>query len=136
MSNKQEVTQVSINRVVICDYCGKGARLVTGGQIYPHRKDLSGLFFWACDPCGAFVGCHKNSDAIPLGRLANTELRAAKRLAHAAFDPVWQGGEMHRRDAYSWLAEQLNIHGSKCHIGMFDVPMCRQVIELMKNRKK
>ncbi|HHK5672978.1 TPA: zinc-finger-containing protein, partial [Serratia marcescens] len=110
-----------------CDYCGKPAALVRGFVIYPHRKDLANGYYWSCDPCGAYVGCHRDSNAMPLGRLANAQLRAAKRLAHAAFDPLWKEFGMKRADAYQWLAEQLGIPGAECHIGMFDVDMCRRV---------
>ena len=96
----------NISRVVACDYCGKPAKLVRGFVIYPHRKDLSDGYYWSCDPCGAYVGCHRDSDAVPLGRLA-IQLRAAKRLAHAAFDPLWKEFGMKRPAAYEWLAEQL-----------------------------
>lgn len=69
--------------MVACDYCGDAAKLVTGKAIYPHRPDLFRLHFWQCEPCGAYVGCHKkeggNGDGTkPLGRIANAELRAAK----------------------------------------------------------
>jgi len=65
---------------------------------------------------------------MPLGRLANAELRAAKRAAHAAFDPIWKGGDMSRHAAYGWLAKQLGISRANCHIGMFDVDGCEAVV--------
>lgn len=120
-------------RIVNCDYCGNPARLVNGSVIYPHRPDLKNLSFWLCEPCSAYVGCHKNSKskAAPLGRLANAELRKAKNRAHAAFDPLWKDGNMSRRRAYSWLAKQLGIKEKDCHIGMFDVDMCARVVEVI-----
>lgn len=45
--------------MVICDYCGNKAAQVTGRKIYPHRPDLFSLRFWHCEPCKAWVGCHK-----------------------------------------------------------------------------
>lgn len=115
---------------VICDYCGRNAALVKGDKIYPHRPDLYNLQFWQCEPCSAFVGCHKNSDAKPLGRLADAELRRAKSAAHAAFDPLWKSGNKTRNEAYQWLSRKLNLSKDKCHIGMFDTEMCRKVIEV------
>ncbi|CFQ59445.1 Protein of uncharacterised function (DUF3268) [Yersinia frederiksenii] len=126
---------ININRAVFCDYCGKGAKLVRGHEVYPQRQDLASQFFWSCAPCGAYVGCHKNSDAYPLGRLANAQLRAAKRLAHAAFDPLWQEFGMKRPEAYEWLAGQLEISMSQCHIGMFDLDQCRRVQKLATDYK-
>ncbi len=115
-----------------CDYCKNEANLVNGDAIYPHRKDLYNLKFWLCKPCGAYVGCHKNSkNNAPLGRLANAELRKAKSDAHAKFDPVWKSGRKTRSSAYLWLANELGIKFSECHIGMFDLAMCKKVIGLV-----
>lgn len=122
--------------MVICDYCNNEAHPVTGDTIYPHRPDLRGLRFWHCEPCSAYVGCHRGT-ARPLGRLANAELRQAKQEAHAAFDPLWKfhtfsnGYQtMTRTMAYKWLAEQLKIEVANCHIGIMDVEMCRRVVEV------
>lgn len=117
-------------RIVPCDYCGQPAQLVTGAVIYPHRKDLHSLKFWQCEPCAAYVGCHKQSDAVPLGRLANVELRAAKKKAHSYLDPIWQEGHMSRKDVYIWLASKLKIRQASSHIGMFSVEQCHEVVKL------
>ena len=126
-----------------CPYCYSDASLVTGKHIYPHRADLHGLMFWACKPCDAYVGCHKkhalmviagrrvvSDGTVPLGRLANAELRKAKQAAHAAFDPMWKEQGMSRREAYSWLAHQLGIRVDDCHIGEFNVDQCNRVAML------
>lgn len=114
-------------QAVICSYCQQPAQLVGGDVIYPHRPDLYALRFYQCEPCDAWVGCHRET-AKPLGRLANAELRQAKQDAHAAFDPLWQSGRMKRKDAYSWLASRLGIETA--HIGEFDVETCRRVVEI------
>lgn len=120
---------------VACDYCGKPARLVTGSTIYPHRPDLVHLRFWVCDPCSAYVGCHKNSDRhVPLGRLANAELRTWKQHAHSNFYPIWKSGSMNRRDAYTWLADEMNLDLKRCHIGMFNVEQCKRVVQIIAAR--
>lgn len=125
---------------VTCPYCGDQAKLVTGAVIYSHRPDLHEKKFWQCAPCGAYVGCHKpnkghGDGTRPLGRLANAELRAAKISAHACFDPIWVMGEMARAQAYKWLASGLGIETKNCHIGMFDVEMCKKVVALCKGRQ-
>ncbi|MDY6884041.1 MAG: zinc-finger-containing protein [Pseudomonadota bacterium] len=118
-------------RIVLCHYCKAPAKLTNGKSIYPHRRDLHKLKFWQCQPCDAYVGCHRNGDGTaPLGRLANAELRKAKSAAHRAFDPMWRDGKVKRTEAYRWLAEQLEIDVKQCHIGMFDVEMCERVIEI------
>lgn len=112
---------------IICPYCQTTAPLVTGQTVYPHRPDLYTKSFYFCQPCDAYVGCH-NGTAHALGRLANAELRAAKIRAHSAFDLIWKTGSMRRGDAYTWLAEKLQIEKTECHIGMFDVAMCDKVV--------
>lgn len=111
----------------VCDYCHKDIDGCTGADIYPHRPDLAHKLFFRCVPCGAYVGRHAGS-GIALGRLANSELRAAKMRAHAAFDPLWKVGDYQtRNDAYAWLAREMRIPKEKCHIGMFDLEQCAQV---------
>lgn len=118
--------------IVVCPYCKANAELVDSAEIYNGK---SYGMAWLCRPCGAYVGCHKNSRIhMPLGRLANAELREAKIAAHAAFDAAWKETlDVSRTKAYAWLARTLHIHPSKCHIGMMDVDMCNKVIEVCKD---
>jgi hypothetical protein len=114
-----------------CPYCGNDAELSTGYKVYPHRADLADLKIWACFPCDAWVGTHKNSPThAPLGRLANAELRKAKMAAHAAFDPLWKSGQVSRKKAYALLSEKMGLTPEETHIGMFDVEQCKTVILL------
>jgi len=114
-----------------CPYCNKPAALVRGVKLYPRRKDLSALKFWACMPCGAWVGCHKGTEN-PLGRLANAELRLWKQNAHSVFDPLWRSGEMPRHAAYRWLQDAMHLTPAQAHIGLFDVPACKEVVRLRR----
>lgn len=119
---------------VICDYCNKPAVLVSGDIVYPHRDDLYHKKFWLCEACKAYVGCHCPG-SNPLGRLANAELRKAKKAAHAAFDPLWISKKFATRKlAYKWLANVLKIELNNCHIGMFDVETCQRAILACKRR--
>lgn len=124
----------------ICPYCGTLGVLCTGLDVYPHRRDLWRKKFWRCPSCpDVWVGCHppavdgkgggQGDGTVPLGRLADGALRSAKQQAHAAFDPLWKGGPMKRRQAYAWLAKELGIPGEDCHIGMFEADLCMRVIE-------
>ena len=123
----------------ICPYCGQNAETCEGTFIYPHRPDLYLKKFWVCQGCDAWVGCHEGTET-PLGRLANAELRKAKGNAHAAFDRLWKAKM--RRDkckkheargaAYRWLSQQLGTSPEETHIGMFDVALCKRVVEVCK----
>ena len=119
-------------RHVICDYCGRPAKLVNSSIVY-NGQDHG--MIWLCSQCRAWVGVHKGT-IEPLGRLANAELRKQKRLAHAAFDTLWRGKEKHtRRWAYEWLAEEMGLPQEQTHIGMFDVDQCKEVIRICKEAK-
>ena len=113
----------------ICPYCVQFAQLNTGKYIYPHRQDLYKLKFWHCKPCNAYVGTHKGTD-IPLGRLADEQLRHWKKETHKVFDPHWRNTDMKRKEAYRWLADKLDIKVDHCHIGWFDIETCKRVIEV------
>jgi zinc-finger-containing domain len=115
---------------VICPYCGVDAKLITGDVIYRSRPDLSDLRFYFCKPCDAYVGTHKGT-LNPLGRMANAELRKARMAAHAKFDPLWKSGGMKRNEAYKKLSDLLGIHVSQCHIAMFELDMCKRVLEVL-----
>lgn len=93
--------------------------------------------------CMAYVGVHKGTDRA-LGRLANTELREAKKEAHFYFDQIaktnlinkiWKKhipNTSNRNKAYLWLSIQLGIPHEVCHIGMFGVEDCKRVVDLCK----
>ncbi len=126
-------------RYVVCPYCGEEARLADSAEVYSRSYGM----IWICVPCRAWVGVHKGDGKNrPLGRLANAELREWKMRAHAAFDPMWKAKV--RRDecskgrargaGYKWLAEKLGVPVDECHIGMFDVDVCRRVVEVCRQR--
>jgi hypothetical protein len=119
---------------VPCPYCGALAALVHGDVVYPHRTDLKEKRFYICPPCKAWVGCHPGGTK-PLGRLANAELRRWKMEAHAHFDPLWMRRVMSRTKAYKWLALELGLTVEETHIGMFDVAMCKKVVEACRLRE-
>jgi len=121
---------------IVCPYCSRAACLVDGVMIYPHRSDLHDKKFYLCPPCDAYVGCHPGTTR-PLGRLANTELRAAKIEAHAAFDPLWREVDSRKRsEAHRWLADRLGIPWKECHVGEFDVETCKRVVKICNEAKE
>jgi len=125
-----------MKRQVICDYCGKSAKLVTGKKIYPRSPALAKLKIWACLSCDAHVGTHKDSkDHAPLGRLANKELRAWKIKAHAVFDPWWKSGEMNRKEAYRRLKVLLGMD-TQPHVGFMSLEECKRMVELVAEASK
>lgn len=118
---------------VFCDYCGRRAEYVDSKVIYGRSYGM----VYLCRACNAYVGVHKGTDR-PLGRLANAELRHWKKAAHAEFDPLWQYGRFQgrRKAAYRWLSEKMGLPESKTHIGMFDVALCKRVIEICRTERR
>lgn len=114
---------------ILCNYCGGATEYVDSSIVY--RRSYGMIYY--CRPCHAWVGVHRGTNR-PLGRLANAELRHWKKLAHAAFDPIWKNGIMQRSTAYGWLSTQLGTPRDQTHIGMFDVAQCKQVIHVCKER--
>ena len=132
------------DRTPVCPYCGTASEKVNGDRIYPYRPDLFEKVFYLCEPCGAYVGCHPGTEK-PLGRIADAELRWWKSKAHAAFDPIWKARFRRKRAAdpsytksmarggrYKKLADLLGIDRKDCHIGMFDVGLCKKTVALCK----
>lgn len=117
---------------ICCPYCHKEPKLVKGVKMYPMRPDLAQKYFYLCEPCEAWVGCHPTS-TVPLGRLANADLRRAKMLIHESFDRIWREEYKTRSQAYSWLAGELDIPVQDCHIGLFDIATCFRAIEICNN---
>lgn len=118
---------------IYCDYCHSLTEFVDSSEVYGTSYGM----IYLCRPCNAYVGTHKGTDK-PLGRLANAELRRWKINAHNAFDPLWKYGKFRgrRNTAYAWLAEQMGLPVEKTHIGMFDVPQCRQVVEICQKERR
>lgn len=110
-----------------CPYCGNVVELIKRG--FYKRPDLRDKPRWVCKPCGAHVGCHPGT-FVPLGTLANAELRAARHAAHTAFDPLWKEGNISRSQAYAWLSRKLRITVRECHIGYSSVEQCRRIVAL------
>ena len=113
-----------------CFYCGTATKCVLGAELNLPGKWAMKTFF-ACphSACDAYVGCYSNGRA--LGSTANAQLRCARKIAHSAFDPIWEsaGAKMSRDEAYCWLSTALNLPKDETHMGMFTLDQCRQVVE-------
>lgn len=111
-----------------CPYCGRPTRLVDSSVVYGRSY---GCKCYYCEPCQAWVGCHKGTDKA-LGRIADKYLRELKRQAHESFDRIWNEGYTKRNEAYRLLSEALGLPVEQTHIGMFDEDLCRRTISLSK----
>lgn len=78
--------------------------------------------------CDAYVRVRAGTN-IPVGSLANHELRTLRRTAHQYFDQLHQSGYMSKQDAYQWLADVICAPLSEAHIGYLGEYYCKRVIE-------
>ena len=107
-----------------CPYCGGKAEWVTNEVIYGRRYGKSYMAYF-CALCNAYVGCHNNTK-VPLGTMANKELREWRIKAHAVIDPIWIANGHNRRLIYQKLKV---IFGGEFHIGSSTKEDCKYIIE-------
>ena len=81
--------------------------------------------------CDSYVRVHPGTK-IPMGTMANRELRALRNEAHHYFDQLYKMGHMSKEDAYQWLASILAAPMGQAHIGLLGEYYCRLVIEESK----
>lgn len=113
----------------VCLYCNGPVRYTSNAEIY--GRPYGNGKCYKCDGCDAYVGVHTGTK-IPLGRMANRELRELKKKCHALFDPVWKlNKNIKREHAYGRLANVLGIPINECHFGWFDKPMLDKAFEIM-----
>lgn len=123
-------TRVSYYPIPVkCDYCGADVIYTSNAEIY--GREYGNGRCYKCTGCDAYVGVHTGTN-IPLGRLADKELRSLKKKCHALFDPVWKSGCITRNKAYARLAKHLKIPVSDCHFGWFDKETLHKAIAIMK----
>ena len=127
--NKNKIDIISIPK--ICRYCGSPVVYTSNAEIY--GREYGNGKCYLCRNCKAYVGVHTGTQ-IPLGTLANKELRDIRHKAHNEFDQLWKSNKMTRYNAYKWLANEMNLEIKKTHIGWFEKGQCLKVIELVKNK--
>jgi ssDNA-binding Zn-finger/Zn-ribbon topoisomerase 1 len=112
---------------LLCPECGARMRL---------RSSRFGPFY-SCEKFPECKGSHgAHPDGTPLGTPANKETKEWRMKAHDAFDSIWKtaGVKNARKKAYAFLAEQMDMLISDCHIGSFTQDECRTVIELCQDK--
>ena len=123
-----------------CPDCGSPMKLRSGKH----------SLFYGCTrwpKCNGSHGAHStgnpNRIGKPLGKPADANTRVYRRDAHKVFDKYWRDKKMSRSAAYRWLAKRMGIVGNKnqlnlkkCHIGMFTLAQCKQVIKICEKEIK
>lgn len=99
-----------------CPYCGSPVIYRSADGIY--HDNSKGTMLYVCShypECDAYVRVHAGTN-IPVGSLANHELRTLRRTAHQYFDQLYQSGYMSKQDAYQWLADLICAPLSEAHV--------------------
>ena len=123
---------MSKRTIVKCPYCHSLAVKRPTSFIYGNKTHDQNACIYVCTRypiCDAYVAAHKDT-GLPMGTLANGDLRHRRILAHHAFNRLWKEGYMGKRAAYRWLQVQLCLPESMAHIAMFSEYLCGRVIEV------
>lgn len=115
-----------------CPYCGSKAFLRPAALVRQGKSTEPGEEVYVCaryPACDSYVAAHRVS-RLPMGTLANRELRRKRRQAHLALNRLWENGMMSKREAYHWLQIQMGLPESEAHIAKFSEMRCEQVIRL------
>jgi hypothetical protein len=89
------------------------------------RPELTNTEFgprWSC--CGLWAWCN--------APLVDAATHTARRQAHEAFDTIWKTKKMTRGRAYAWLAKEMNMRPTKCHIKIMSQTEARRVIQIAR----
>ena len=128
MKNKKKRKGV-VNYAPRCPYCGSTTVYRSATGIYKDNPNDVMLYVCTNYPnCDAYVQTQKGT-AIPLGEMANGELRALRNQAHRYFNKLYLQKYMSKQDAYRWLSSILGVPLEKAHIGLLGKLGCILVIE-------
>ena len=127
-TNKRKGFNIPGMKNMKCPYCNSAVLRRSADGIYKNNKDDTQLYVCSKYPaCDSYVRIHKGTD-IPVGSLANPQLRALRVKAHKQFDKLHQCGIMSKKEAYGWLAHMLQSPKSQAHIGYLSEYYCNLVI--------
>lgn len=139
MNHKNKKKGFQPNRMR-CPYCGAPVVFRSAEGIYKENHLDAMLYVCSKYPkCDAYVRVHAGTK-IPVGSLANKELRHLRRIAHQYFDQLYLTGLMTKDAAYQWLSDLLCTPPSEAHIGYLGEYYCKEVIaeskKLLEQRRK
>lgn len=93
--------------------------------------------FYSCARYPKCTGSHgAHPDGTPLGKPADKATKAARIVAHAAFDLLWQPKDApySRGAAYFEMRTMMGLSEEEAHIGNFDIDQCTTLIEKVHKR--
>lgn len=112
-------------------------RLVPDKEIYGQDYGSKRYYYESCE---AHVGIHDEGahEGMPLGLLADEELRGLRTRLHKYLDPLWQDTTLGRQAAYDWIfGELMGLEPERRHTAMLTKEECRTLTtELKMNRER
>ncbi len=115
-------------KLIKCPYCGATAYITHSSIVYGDNQKDRNIYVCGNYPkCDSYV--YANNNNIPLGNLANAELRKLRMKAHRLVDEVVFQGIMTKRDFYFWLEIRLNKSKKDAHISKLTNEECTKLIE-------
>lgn len=125
---KKKKLKKTAQRQIRCPKCGAMAILKPASEIYGDCSRSDQLYVCSNYPhCKSYVSTYPGTN-IPMGTLADGDLRNLRIQAHRKFDAVWKSGVMSRDSAYRWMADCLGIPLRDAHIAMFGEYRCKELI--------
>lgn len=113
-----------------CPYCGSRAFLRPASVVYGAKAINPAAPYYVCaryPACDAYVAAHKDT-RLPMGTLADKNLRCKRIEAHKAFNRLWESGLMSKKQAYRWLQAILTSRYPKFSPARFNSP-CSSLVK-------
>jgi len=128
LKKKKKKLNRTAQRHIRCPICGATAILRPASEIYGDSSRSDQLYVCSNYPsCRSYVSTYPGTN-IPMGTLADGDLRNLRIKAHRKFDAVWKSGIMSRDNAYRWMADCLGLPLRDAHIAMFGEYRCKELI--------
>ena len=115
-----------------CPYCGSTVTYKSADEIY--KNNSKGMMLYVCSrypACDAYVRTHLGT-RVPVGTMANGQLRRLRFEAHLEFNKLYESGMMSKDEAYRWLALITYSPQTYAHIGNMGEYYCKVVIDESK----
>lgn len=114
-----------------CMACDCPTDLVDISVVNPHRSGC----VYMCPKCQSYVGCHKG-EYVSLGSVANKALRDKRSETHNYIDTFWRQEYISRTKLYHLMSVLLKIPKARCHVGMFSIEQCDNLVKKLKECEK
>jgi zinc-finger-containing domain len=119
----------------LCPHCFCLVKFVNNRKIYgqPH-----GAWPWAylCsnNECAAHIGV-KPQTAIPLGTLATSRLREARKRIAASIEELARRGDLSRQEIAGALATELGLRANAYQVELLDTQQCQAAAQFLVQLK-